>query len=360
MSSARLARLPRKRDAFANPTMNPITPVQTDDVNALLSRIPQGQHADWDLQFPIAQDIIDAVQCCFSEQGIWPISFSYPKPPLSMAAAKTELISAIRPGAAYSFDDEDEYLRTYASAHFSVTHRKAGWDCFRHLEILAAGSLPLMVDAHDIPRHSLVHYPKAAMRGVLDHVSHSGDIAPAWVGMAFREHFTSHLTSEAMARYLLEASGLQGAERVLFVDAQLPLSPDYQSVLALIGLKQLLGANCQSMYPASYIYEGNAYSRDLYGRGFGYTSVVPMTSRSSQERQSHSRSLKRELRAGRFDAVVIGSIARNCPLALRILKDFPAEQTVWIHGEDAPPSESQMEFLRNSGPKTFVRSVPGV
>jgi len=324
----------------------------------MLNRTPQTFDLETSLVFPTSQDITDAATTCHTELGVWPISFSYPKATLPVHADRVELISSIRPGTAYAFDSEQAYMHAYANASYSITHRKAGWDCFRHVEIMASGSLPLMVDAHEIPQHCLVHYPKQAMRGILDHFLISRDRAPSWIEDAFREHFESHLTSTAMAQYLLKASGLENAGNVLFVDAQLPLSPDYQSVLTLIGLKQLLGARCRAFYPTPYVYEDFKDALSLYGRGFGYTCAVSRSARPSSERQQSSRALGALLRSGGFDAVIIGSIARNAPLAMRILEMFPPEQTVWIHGEDAPPSDVTMELLRTSGTHAFVRAVP--
>ena len=42
----------------------------------------------------------------------------------------------------YAFEHEADYYADLASAHFAVTMKKAGWDCMRHYEIAASGTVP--------------------------------------------------------------------------------------------------------------------------------------------------------------------------------------------------------------------------
>ena len=39
----------------------------------------------------------------------------------------------------------------YQNSLFSLTYRKTGWDCLRHYEILASGSIPLFLDLEKCP-----------------------------------------------------------------------------------------------------------------------------------------------------------------------------------------------------------------
>jgi hypothetical protein len=55
---------------------------------------------------------------------------------------------------------EDGYHADMARSLFSVTYRKGGWDCLRHLEIIAAGALPVFTDIDDLPSGDLSAYPK--------------------------------------------------------------------------------------------------------------------------------------------------------------------------------------------------------
>lgn len=327
-------------------------PVPIMNVN---EQLPLGcgvDHPTWSVDHEREPSPLLTAQACFDQHGVWPISFSYPKEPLSINPDPTNLIAPIVPGLPYSFEDEATYLATYHRAYLGMTHRKAGWDCFRHVEILASGAVPWMPDASDIPEFSMVHYPKQALRRAAEAVAATGGPPDNSTRALFRDHFSQHLTSRAMAQYMLQASGLTDSDSILFIDAALPGHADYLSVLTLIGLKQLLGPNCHVLYPVDYIYADTPdETRPLYGRGFGYSRVLDGQLRSVTE------SSYLEIDSSAFDALVVGSISRNWRDANEWLSRFPQERTIWMHGEDTPPTIDQTHALRTSGTHTFVRAI---
>lgn len=317
--------------------------------------LPKGFGLDrpsWGVNVQHSADPWDVAVRCHAQHGIWPISFSYPSEPLGIAPNPELLFSQVIPGFPYSFHDEPSYLAAYHEAYLGLTHRKAGWDCFRHVEIMAAGAIPFMPDIAEAPEFCMIHYPKEAMHQVVAQTESSGGPPDQHTRRAFRQYFNKHLSSKAMAEYLLRASNLQDAENILFVDAALGNAADYQSVLTLIGLKQLRGMNCDALHPVDYVYRDT--KRDvqaLYGRGFGYTKVLDGSLRSKRESGSHIPDLSD------YDVIVVGSISRNRDEARALRNVFPAEQTIWIHGEDTPPSIHETHELRTSGAHVFVRAI---
>lgn len=349
---ARVSREIRPQDILDPKAGHALRPLARATVEAALEHAVVSPPTSWQAREPLGVDPWSLAHECHDRHGVWPISFSYPGPLLPVRGDPGELISPITPGLPYSFVDQSQYLNTYADAYWGVTHRKAGWDCFRHVEIMASGALPWMLDAGEIPRYSMVHYPKSAMAAAAEAMSTRGRVPDPDTRRAFRSHFTSHLTSAAMARYLLTAAGLDGARSVLFVDERLPDHADYQSMLTLIGLKQILGPACHVLYPVDYIYDDTRVDVSaLYGRGFGYTRVVPGHARSETEFAGGSDG------ADPFDAVVIGSVTRNEAQAQAWLRRIPAARTVWIHGEDLPPSADEVAQYRRSRVHVFVRAI---
>ena len=329
----------------------PLAPVPLVEVEQLF---PSGHGIDrpaWSVALDGEPDPSQAAQACHDEHAVWPVSFSYPGAPLDVAGNPDELVASIIPGVPYSYDDVQAYLRTYQRAYLGITHRKAGWDCFRHVEIIASGAVPLMLDAAEIPGYAMVHYPKHALANAAVLARRTGAPPDDFTRQAFRAWFERHLTSVAMARYLLHASGLDGATRVLFVDAALPGFADYQSVLTLIGLKQFLGRDCHVLHPVDYIYaDTEADTASLYGRGFGYTRVVDGDLRSASERGA-------PVDLASFDAVVVGSLSRNLGPARDLLSQFPADRTIWVHGEDGSPTMDETHWMRSTGVNVFVRAI---
>jgi hypothetical protein len=322
------------------------------DVEERLPATQRPLDASQSVSVSVLDDPREHVAECWERHGVWPISFSYPRPFLPVNPEPRKVVAPITPGIPYSFTDEEAYRATYADAIWGVTHRKAGWDCFRHVEILGAGSTPLMLDAARIPRFSMVHYPKSTFARLAALQKQNRDAVPDLATkQALHDYAGTYLTSKAMAHYLLHAAGVGDANSVLFVDQVLPHQVDYQSVLTLIGLKQLMGRRCHVLHPVDYIYtDTKVATTDLFGRGFGFTRTLDREDESDTER-GRIRPL------ADYDALVVGSIARNEKLATSLLADFPAERTIWIHGEDLPPRVEEVATYRRRGVHAFVRAI---
>jgi hypothetical protein len=344
-----------------NPRGKDITRFRIREAEAISSVVAVSSDTRFPVKVPKDNNQYVLSTECFEKFGVRPISFSFPEGLSNSPIPPLQAISPVIPGHAYSYESPMDYFRQYSESALAITHRKAGWDCFRHVEILAAGSVPLMLDSEQIPKYSMIHYPKSALVQVNELARDSRGTPDQATRTAFHDYFRHNLTTRAMANYILKSAGLQGVQSVLFVDQELPQMADYQSVLTLIGLKELLGKQCHVVFPVDYIYEDwNESPLQLYGRGFGYSRSVEATDRSQveflqsvvQQRASLERpSIKK------YDAVVVGSIARNRDLALDLLNHFPAEQTIWIHGEDSPPSRNDFTLIKESGTHSFIRSI---
>ena len=306
---------------------------------------------------PSAEDVWAVARETYSSRKIWPISFSYPLEAKVDPPEKSGGLSPIFPGHSYSFSDPDQYLQSYGAYDFALTHKKAGWDCFRHLEICFAGAIPYMPDATLIPAHTMVHYPKEFLVRVAEHLQHNRAVAEPAAKRGLAQYFNRELTSRAMAAYVARVAPFLHGGRVLFVDEALVGMPDYQSVLTLIGLKQLLGTNVSVAHPVDYVYaDWDGDATDLYGRGFGYTRVLDPRLKEGNEISATPLIISRESLAV-FDAIVIGSITRNTELAGRLLDLFPAEKSIWIHGEDEGPTEQDIRGYREARVTAFAREL---
>lgn len=351
----RLTRSPR-RDVLDPSFGAPAAPPSRLEVDTVLQQVAGPVDQTWNIEVDDAQTVQERADRCFNEFGVWPISFSIPpssiRSPLP-ADQRRHLVSPIVPGYPYAFADHDQYLSTYSRSFFAVTHRKAGWDCFRHLEILAAGSAPLMIDVHQIPEFSMIHFPKDAFAQILAKAQ-AGGVPSHTAYLALHGFMMEQLTTKAMARYILDRAHLTEVGKILFIDEQHPGVADYLSTLTLIGLKEILGTNCVPLFSPPWIYQD--FKEDvshLYGRGFGTTRVLDPHLRSAEEIEAPP--LLEALE--QFDTVVVGSISRNRGLANQLRHAFPPDRTIWIHGEDTPPLPEAMRDYRASGAHLFVRSI---
>lgn len=287
------------------------------------------------------------------ETGFWPLSFSVPNSiSLSILLGKEGLLCPSVPGDKYQFYNELDYLRNYGNYYFAVTHKKGGWDCLRHLEIFAAGSIPLMLDAKRIPSNTMVHYPKAQMAAIVSHFMASPDLPSNELLESVRNHYERHLTQSQMANYLCRVIGADRTARFLFVDRSLKDNPDYLSIFTLMGLKQILGDNLHVAFEPMYLYDDwKGPVTDLYGRGFSYAKKLSKTKR----KQIGWNFLKSSFEDLPYDFIIIGNLQRNTDFVSQ-LGMVKREKLILIDGEDRADIRLCTEMQRRSR-FIFVREL---
>jgi len=94
----------------------------------------------------------------------FPVSFSYPsyyQPLVKNNLSKQFFLAPCIPGLVdtYRFNTESSYYLQYSSSWFSLTTKKAGWDCMRHYEIIKAGSIPYFPGIVEKPITTMSNYP---------------------------------------------------------------------------------------------------------------------------------------------------------------------------------------------------------
>lgn len=341
----------------------PISAISRHQVDVIASQAsgatnePDSNDFEWQVPVDTDSQVQELAQKCFTTHGVWPLSMSIPTH-LAVNPHPTELVSPLIPGYPYSFHSEAEYLAKYADAYLALTHRKAGWDCFRHVEIMASGSVPLMPDSDQIPEFAMVHYPKQAFAKVSQKVQALGGRPNGTLRTELREFFLSHLTTKAMSDYILAAAQIPADASILFLDENLPSNPEYMSTLTAIGLKENLGNNCVLHFPGEFLYaDSPAETHNFYGRGFGYVKHLDPGLRSDWEDAARDSLEVEEIDFSQYDFVVVGSVSRNMRLTQTVLKKFPASKTVLIHGEDTPPTIATAHFLRSTKAHVFIRSI---
>ena len=69
----------------------------------------------------------------------------------------TEVAQHIGGTTSYAFNHEDDYRHNLAESRFGITLRRGGWDCLRHYEIAAAGTIPCFRNLLEKPPHCAPH-----------------------------------------------------------------------------------------------------------------------------------------------------------------------------------------------------------
>ncbi|CAK0833822.1 unnamed protein product, partial [Prorocentrum cordatum] len=359
-----------------------------------------------------------------------PISFGIPKEDIvACLPSKATSFAPLRPGhmSTYIFPistfGELEYKRMYREARFALCPKKWGWETMRLYEILANGCIPILGDLQEVPRGALAFLDRALLARAASfsglgnlQISTSTELPPEPKAGGLDErgytdaaaellrHTQQRLTTEAMARYLLAASGLSSSSAVLFL-ANCGHG-DYQCYLCLHGLRQVLGSRLVDVPRLEYMYRparlapmggvdrqtvcpqgmcaivsgssttpvirGEGAPVPIYGGGFSYAfrlEDVPMN-RSEDV-------IAAGIRRGAFDAVVVGS-AQMLPadgdrldrrrgkrlgfLWKLVQQHYAPQRVVIVDGRDPPADDHFHEGVRElagRGFRYFLREIPG-
>lgn len=254
--------------------------------------------------------------------SVSPIGISIPETKIiDFVPEKQKRFAHIIPGqpSTYIFSDETSYYKDYQSSIFGRTSKKGGWDCMRHYEILANGCIPWFTDLENCPPGTMTHFPKDI---VIDAMNSE---TPELYIPKLLDYTRKNLTCRAMAQSIFDKVGCPNPTRVLFLGND--STPDYIRCLTLIGMKQILGNRCVDSVHIPHIYEDYPSSSNLYGKGFTYSRVLPVSSKSAPVHIS-------EVRDGLFDIIVYGSIHRGMPYWEEVKKVYPKEKIVLLCGED--------------------------
>ena len=237
---------------------------------------------------PQGEDVIEVQKSDF-HFTVYPIAFSVPAENIqSQTPPKSKAICRVIPGhwgTYFRMNEEDLYRAELQQSLFAYTFKKAGWDCMRHYEILAAGSLPLFLDLsllpafketsmafpttlalHPLSVYSLiVQYPSLAVAITQSGTGWNIDLAsfnyPATdfdkqlytaITMATLQYTRNVFSTTSMAQYLLRQVQRSNRERsdrtpseiqrVLFLSNDcFDWTGDYIVDTLLHGFKQLLG-----------------------------------------------------------------------------------------------------------------------
>lgn len=290
---------------------------------------------------------------------VYPISFSIPECKIvKEVPQKTRSIATIIPGdqSTYIFNTESEYYADYQTSRFGKTVCKGGWDCLRHYEILANGCIPWFPDLAECPLRTMVHFPKEEI--LKTNTWDRESPPPEYIETAQRllDYTRTHLTTKAMAEYVLKISGHSTAKKILYLSGLTPwaMYTDYLRCLTLHGFKELFHEECHDFPRIHHLYSD--YPGDiskLYGKGMSYSKLLP--------REWHvPRDVERAIANKEFDVVIYGSIHRGMPLFDKVTKVYAPHEIILFCGEDLHGpyhNHGPCPFLGKSPCHLFVREL---
>lgn len=147
--------------------------------------------------------------------NLHPISFAIPECKILPINYKKEGdFATVIPGEldTYIFEDEQSYYDNYNKSFYGMTCKKAGWDCMRHYEILAAGCIPWFSHIQYMPMYTMFNFPTDIVLEGMNEVygnefSETFNEEKYFSVLEKLHTFTKqHLTTKALARYVINTT----------------------------------------------------------------------------------------------------------------------------------------------------------
>ena len=305
-------------------------------------------------KLPDIPDLITSAKFFKGKYGYSPITFGSFKtlnlePQLN---SKFFFLSPIVPGKPYSFNDEVDYFQAYSKSVWAITHKKGGWDCMRHLEIMASGCIPLMHDAKKIPECAMFYYPKELFAKLYLEFKKSPFLPGPDLLEFIEKWMAMYLTSGSVVQNMLNLVSPEfdiKNKKILFVDPTLAHSVDYMSAVVLHGLLQTFPSKIDILECAPrYMFDDYTdATNSLYGRGFGY-------SKSCRAEKRNVVNLS-DINFSDYFFVVVTNSLRNLEFLEKNIKSLANTHLVLIEGGDDPMTAAELGQLQTFSEHVFSR-----
>lgn len=279
----------------------------------------------------------------------YPISFSIPECKIvKEVPPKTKEFARIIPGdlSTYVFSTENDYYADYQTSWFGRTTFKMGWDCLRHYEILANGCIPWFPDLKNCPPNTMTHFPKKKLLSPLPRDQLAKELL---------EYTRTHLTTKAMAQYVLTTSGHANAKKILYLSGttKWAMHPDYLRCLTLHGFKELFHENCVDFPRIDHMYSDYGDASVLYGKGMTYSKLLPPEWHIACD-------VETAIANKEFDVVIYGNVHRGMPFFTKVSEVYAPSEIILFCGEDLRGPEHAYKpcpFIGQTDCHMFVREL---
>jgi hypothetical protein len=298
-----------------------------------------------------------------------PITFSIPACKIvNEIPLKTKLMSSLIPGNAniYIYNTEEEYNNEYQSSMFAITTKKGGWDCLRHYEIMASGTIPYFPYIEKCPPHTLALLPKNLLiqgNQLYDRLKRNNKTIENLTTDELNECNTlitkllnytkSYLTTKSIAKYMLIQTNYTNVSKVLYLSGK--LIEDYLICLTLHGFKELMGSNCHDYPKIEYIYKSPEIEYNkLYGKGFTYSNLLDQ----SLNDNSLDKTIIDDIKNKKYDIIIYSSFHRGMPFFNLVSKIYEPKKIIMMCGDDI--HFCQCSYPIKLGHPFFMREIGSV
>lgn len=306
----------------------------------------------------------DRMYCINNYKLLHPITFSIPEEKIiNYIPEKTKLLSSLIPGKneTYIYNTESVYYQEYRKSMFATTTKKGGWDCMRHYEIIANGSIPYFIDIEQCPPNTMALFPKnLVIEGKLlydkfknknineltsDDMNEYNELA-----IKFLEYTKENLSTKKMAEYMLQKTNNKNVKKILYLSGS--VYEDYLRCLTLHGFKEVFGSNCHDFPKIPHLYKSTYINYSyLHGKGITYTNLLE----NSFHNDELDKTIEYDIKNKAYDIVIYGSYHRGMPYYDLIYEIYKPCEIILLCGEDI--HDCNYNYFLQKGHNLFIREL---
>ena len=281
---------------------------------------------------------------------ILPIQFAIPECMIREPGIKKQKFAPMVPGKkeTYIYNDEDSYYLQYNESWFGITKSKAGHDCLRHYEIIAAGAIPWFENIDKIPQNTMHKFPKDLVQKAMKAPENE---YPEYL-KKIQDYARKYLTTKALGQYFLDAIGYDGS-KILFVSKpHSVVKTDYQRDCVAMGLVELMKSPQDTFVDfyedLPWMFEDYKTCTDNYGKGFTLCGKLPS--------KYHNPKTKEQVLSSDYNIIVVATSSGSSKIDPDLINKIKnsSSKKVLIIGNDG------YHYSRNHIRKYISENYPGI
>ena len=269
---------------------------------------------------------------------VYPLSYSIPEELfLNNYKKKIYDIAPLIPGKleTYIYDTEESYYNMYKSSKFGITHKKYGWDCLRHYEILASRCVPIFKDLSNCPSWTMFNFPKEQIIKLNN--KNLSDITDQDIS-DLMDYCKKNLTCIQSAKRVISLiSPDHDSPRVLFISGTIGYrNVNYTRELLAIGLRRYLRTNFIDYPKINVLYKGCTNKHKYIGKGFTYSERL-------DDIDIDRNDISNRILNNEFDFIFYGKVGKkrgeidpveDLPFWKDVVSHYNKSQIIFIYGGD--------------------------
>ena len=248
--------------------------------------------------------------------NIYPLPYSIPEEIFleteKSIINKKFVTSPLIPGKleTYIYDNESDYYQMYRESKFGITHKKYGWDCLRHYEIIANKCIPLFDNLESCPKNTMVTFPRELLKEIKVKFYNNKLYDTEYRDYLEKifDYGKKYLTCEKSAEYVLKKISCNkkfSDLKILFLSGTIGYrNVNYSRELLAIGMRQLLGTQFIDYPKINILYDDCKKKHKYVGKGFTYGGRL-------KDCDINRDNIKDRIQNKEFDFIIYGRVGKK-------------------------------------------------